>query len=257
MKLLTLFLTLVLASPVFGQTMGVGGTGVPRHTPVSRDYNQTTSTNLLNSDLSGNADGRLGTVSFWYRSDDAGQNTIALGAQGSAVEILNDTGGNWRVILLKVGGGKAFSPGVGSDSVGHNGDGVWHHFLASWNVDTDDVYLYIDGTDHLSGSPAGQGTDIDYTRSQHYESGIGAVSQRWGGCLADVWVSYAEAVDFSVEQNRLRFRNANGEPVYLGSDGSLPTGSQPIIFLQGTGGTNSGTGGNYTPTDIGTCTTTP
>jgi hypothetical protein len=61
----------------------------------------------------------------------------------------------------------------------------------------------------------------------------------------------AEFLDISVEANRRKFINAAGDPVDLGSDGSTPTSTAPIVYQNGdftNFETNQGTGGNFTVT---------
>lgn len=72
------------------------------------------------------------------------------------------------------------------------------------------------------------------------------------GDMAECWFDDSY-IDFSVEANRRLFYSATGKPVDLGSDGSTPTGSQPIIYLSVRPGdvaadfaTNRGSGGNFT-----------
>ena len=63
-----------------------------------------------------------------------------------------------------------------------------------------------------------------------------------------------DAVDISVQANRELFvsgTGANANPVDLGSDGSKPTGSSPIVYMNNTYGsfqTNLGSGGNFSVT---------
>jgi len=55
----------------------------------------------------------------------------------------------------------------------------------------------------------------------------------------------------SIEANRRKFIDAIGKPVFLGSDGSLPTGVAPAMFFSGDStafATNRGTGGPFTLT---------
>jgi len=61
-------------------------------------------------------------------------------------------------------------------------------------------------------------------------------------------------LDFSQEANRLKFFDAFGYPVDLGEDGSTPTGSQPLIYINNDFhlGTNLGSGGDFTPTNTPT-----
>lgn len=67
--------------------------------------------------------------------------------------------------------------------------------------------------------------------------------------VADLWMSFGEYIDPSIDANRRKFIDEAGNPVFLGSDGSLPTGSAPDIFLSGaidSWHTNKGTGGGFT-----------
>lgn len=57
-----------------------------------------------------------------------------------------------------------------------------------------------------------------------------------------------EYIDFTLEANRLKFRDAFGSPVDLGVDGSAPTGSVPAIYMRfdpSNLGKNSGSGGDF------------
>ena len=66
--------------------------------------------------------------------------------------------------------------------------------------------------------------------------------------LSEIWFD-TTFFDLSMSANRLKFIDVNGYPVNLGSDGSTPTGSQPILYLKNPAasvGTNSGSGGNLT-----------
>lgn len=76
---------------------------------------------------------------------------------------------------------------------------------------------------------------------------------------ADVDVSWAEVwfdttfIDFTVEENRLKFMTPDGKPADIGADGSAPTGDQPLIYLSVRAGdsaadfcNNRGTGPNFT-----------
>jgi hypothetical protein len=68
------------------------------------------------------------------------------------------------------------------------------------------------------------------------------------GKIGFLWFN-TEYIDFSQEANRLKFFDAFGYPVDLGEDGSLPTGNQPLIYMNNDFhlGTNLGSGGNFTP----------
>lgn len=73
------------------------------------------------------------------------------------------------------------------------------------------------------------------------------------GALSEFWF------DDSYLDDPTKFESG-GHPISLGSDGSLPTGSQPVFYLKGDGNgwnINSGTGGNFTLTGSFGTTTPP
>ena len=75
----------------------------------------------------------------------------------------------------------------------------------------------------------------------------------WNGDIAEVYYAQ-EYVDLSVQANREKFISGTGtgaKPVDLGNDGSIPTGTQPLIYFRGAkdtwnAGTNAGSGGDFT-----------
>src|SRR5688500_16582817 len=90
---------------------------------------------------------------------------------------------------------------------------------------------------------------LNFTYSNH---GIGAYpvgfSNKLGGDLSDFWYDPGTYIDLSIAANRAKFFEG-GKPVYLGDNGSLPTGAAPEIYLTGNTTawhTNKGTGGGFT-----------
>lgn len=89
---------------------------------------------------------------------------------------------------------------------------------------------------------------IDYTFG---DTAIGIrvhnLSSPWDGCLGEVYFTN-EFLDLDVAENRAKFISG-GLPVDLGSDGSTPTGTQPILYFSGdlsSFPTNLGSGGSFT-----------
>lgn len=134
---------------------------------------------------------------------------------------------------------------VGSNPISTNS---WHHVLISLDAANNINHLYVDGVLSEQGEaiiPANGSIDFD---TQHNISTGGAYLN---ASVADFWLDVGRYIDFSVEANRHKFRTPTGMPMYLGADGSLPTGTAPDIFLTGntdTWHTNKGTGGGFTET---------
>lgn len=69
--------------------------------------------------------------------------------------------------------------------------------------------------------------------------------------MAEFYINNGEFLDLTVTANRRKFISSSGKPVDLGSDGSLPTGTKPLIFLKGhtvIWHVNRGSGGGFTET---------
>jgi len=241
---LSIVFALLFAVSASAQSMGVSGGNVPRYVPNAWNFDGS-QTIRRSSDFDNNVDGQLGIISFWYRNDVANGNQIALSAQSSDIEVLNDTSGLWTIIMRDAGGTDVVT--MTTQNIFHDGDGEWHHFLASWNTGTDTFHFYISDVENLSGARNATDNDIDYTGSPHDISGVSG-TQEWQGCLADVYINYGEFLDFSIVANRRKFIDVNGDPVLLRNDGSGPTGNQPTAYLKNPSGSvtaNSGAGGDY------------
>jgi len=128
--------------------------------------------------------------------------------------------------------------------------GAWHNVLFSLvtNGTSGQRHFYVDGVIPASITWTQTGT-IDLSATDLYNvMAADSAAQQLLGKLGFFYVAQ-EHIDFSVEANRLKFFDAFGYPVDLGSDGSTPTGSQPLIYLNSGFhlGTNLGSGGNFTP----------
>lgn len=69
--------------------------------------------------------------------------------------------------------------------------------------------------------------------------------------VADFWFAPGQFIDFTSLPNRRKFISSAGKPVFLGNDGSLPTGTAPAVFFTGNAtnfGTNVGSGGVFATT---------
>ena len=111
------------------------------------------------------------------------------------------------------------------------------------------VTLYFDDTAiSLGTSTFTIGEILDITNSEWYVmESLGDAS--YISDLAYIWFDNSSAMDISIEANRRKFIDANGCPVNLGASGQTPTGSQPILYLNGDSTEfyiNKGSGGNFT-----------
>ncbi len=208
------------------------------------------------SDLTGNADSKVGTVSGWIRID-GGDDTVRrwLFADGAGFSFaINDANE-----LAMWGVNAASATILNFQSTGtYTAGPSYHHFLASWDLATTTIYVYIDGVADTGSTSTLADDTIDYTRPDWdvggQQSGAGAIYKH-EGAISELYFDPTTYMDLSVESNRRKFISASGLPVPLGADGSLPTGNQPILYLpDGDASDNKGSGGDFTavgsPTSI-------
>lgn len=205
------------------------------------------------SDLTGIADGKVGTVSVWIKSAAASDATSPLilsngdSAANNRFYVSKFGDESARISALQSGGASAIVMGSRAKPFA---DHAWHHLLASWDTsDAASCLLYLDDADETN-IISRTNANIDYTR------GATAIHARYDGAfafagdVAELWFD-AVNIDLSVEANRRKFIKADGTPTNLGSTGNKPTGSQPLLYMRGGAanwGTNKGSGGDFTVT---------
>lgn len=222
-------------------------------------------------DLTGNEDGKKFIVSGWFTLDD--KDNAALGLYGGQFRDPPSTQGKglliWRTtqwggrpdswlnkIQVDAYRVESLSPRevlrLQSTTTFTSGPD-WHHFLASSDqAIAGSAKLYIDDVDETNELEY-QDLEIDFTHTDHRIAAAsmmgGSPGWHWPGCLAHIYLNFAEYLDLSIVANRRKFINANGKPANLGADGSLPTSSIPIVYLRGIANgfpINRGSGGDFT-----------
>jgi len=130
----------------------------------------------------------------------------------------------------------------------------WNHFLCSGNLATSTFHMFVNGSSVLdAGATVVVNDNIDFTGLFHVGR-IGSDSTAFYGEMAEFWLDDS-FIDFSSSTNREKFYSSGGAAVDLGSDGSTPTGSAPLVYLHLDSGetgnnfaSNAGTGGDLTVT---------
>ncbi len=226
----------------------VGESGVPSGNPANLYVAEAVRFNddrlhTAGADLTpGNVDSKLGIFSFWFK----------LFSTGSTVFIWHSDSGDFQI--------RRFS----DDQIRISGNGLdlrtttaitdttsWHNLVASWDRGNGLAHLYVDGAEDANVVSITD-VNIDYTRFGH---AVGSLESAKGNTLdaevADLWLAPNQFLDLSIQGNRERFRDTLGKPVDLGSDGSSPTGTAPLVFFKGdasvwNAGTNSGSAQDFT-----------
>jgi hypothetical protein len=212
-------------------------------------------------------DGKSVTGSFWFKRDQPGvsaeqnimnfNNSAATSAANMRFEI--SIASDNRVEIQ----GRSSAPATVLDAKSNSTytDSSWHHVMFAFDLtNAANRYIYVDGVSNLKVLPnTHTNTAIDFAMAVPYESIFAKPdgSLPFYGQIADLWVNIGSFLDLSSATNRALFITAAGTPVYLGSNGSAPTGSQPTFYFTNPGSawiTNTGSGGGFSIT--GTIATT-
>ncbi len=196
--------------------------------------------------LTGASDGKEGLVSFWFRLDGGdGTYQYLLDSTSSTCTVIRFNNNKLVILLKKVGGVRVLEQYSTST---YTADSTWHNALFSWSLANAKAYIYVDDAS-VGDTPAILIDDtIDYTVSNWAVAGSVPGAFPFNGALSEFYFAL-EYLDISIESNRRLFIDRSGNPVFLGVDGSLPTGTAPIIYMRErvkNGGINSGTGGDFT-----------
>ena len=198
---------------------------------------------------------KTGIISLWFqRTGGAGTSEkIFLRGFSEPTQLDFVSGNNLRLVLEDSSGTRLYNA---SSTTTFSADSTWHHALICIDLANTTVKWYIDdAAETVTETTA----PVDGTIA--WVSGTGTNANEWligdtqgGGQkltadVADLYINPATYIDPATEANRRKFIDANDKPVDLGSDGSTPTGAQPLIFLSGDTDdwhTNKGSGGGFT-----------
>jgi len=200
---------------------------------------------MRGADLTGSADSKMFTSSFWFRrngGDGTDRLIIRNGDSGTGLRIYLNMSNELEVLdsssVIEVTGSTAIT------------DSNWHHVMMSFDMsNTSRHHIYLDGIAETLNVTTYNNSNIDFTLANHAIGAGTSGSGKFNGDLADVWHDMGTYIDLSDADERAKFRDSRGKPMHLGTDGSRPTGTAPEIFLSGaTAGweTNDGTGGGFT-----------
>jgi len=203
--------------------------------------------------LSGISNSNFFSFSCWMRVD---------GGDGTVRVIFNDVNVTVRVFLeLDVANRLEFGArDAAGTSIFHirttgtfAAASTWYHVCGSINTSTAAYTLFVNDVSDSNIVTNQTPFTIPWATPTNWLVGAyNAGTLKWNGALSQIWISSKEYVDFSDIEARRQFINAYKKPVeWLGTDGSLPTGTVPDIYLRNSAfnfGTNTGSGGDFTIT---------
>lgn len=208
-----------------------------------RNFDGTNDYYTRGSALDGVAESKKCILSAWLRIDDDTGTQYLINTTGSLISCYKAVDGHIVVALYDSTPESViivFSNSTYTASPG------WHHLYFSCDASILAVNLYIDGVDDKGTVTALKNATIDFIQSQWR---IGVSIFGGSGVRGPVSGFYFYPGEYLNAEGRLKFRDINGEPVGLGDNGELPTGTSPAIYApDGDASNNLGTGGNFTET---------
>lgn len=196
-------------------------------------------------------DGNQGTASFWFKLDGNGSDMTFMRNATARIIAEFDASNGGQIRFWGEDSSNTTLLNMGSDNF--NGDITsWHHVMASWDLsDPSRRHIYINGVSDLDAVNYTTHVDgaIQYSNG-YYRIGANALgSNMLDGQVADFWFDSGTYIDLSIEGNRRKFLDENGNARFLGTNGELVTGTAPDIYLSGdtaTWHTNDGASGGFT-----------
>lgn len=203
---------------------------------------------LRGADLTGAANGQAILGSLWVDFNGGNGSVQAIyGAAGIEILVQKNAANQLDVFVENTSGTIVFRRTT-TDT--YTDASPWLNILFSSDAAAGTGHIYVnDAIPNLgtTTNPGGSPT-FDLTSTEWAVGSRTNGAQKLNGCLAELYIAY-EFLDLSVAANRRKFISADGRPVRLGDDGSLPTGNQPIVYMpDGNPEDNRGSGGNFTIT---------
>jgi hypothetical protein len=162
------------------------------------------------------ANAATGTERFWHSSGDAFQ--FSRNAAG-AIQVVGENAAGAAVLNISSANGACSAAGT-------------YVIMISFNLATastgriwiNEVSSYVETT---YTTPTGT---IDYTVAENAIGGSVTGTTLFAGDLYALWFSFTEYLDWSTESVRRRFTDPEGTLLYLGFNGSYPTGTAPGVY---------------------------
>lgn len=203
-------------------------------------------------------------ISFWLKPTAAGNLTARYLYSTSDDRVRFNLNTSNQVLFRFYDAAGTLLIQVSSTAAITSDDNTWSHVLLRLDRTVDDQFqIYVNGTSGATNttflSTAENANPIAFTSAETYLASEYGTGLNYGGCMADFWMSVGNTYagitigDFYVA----------GEPVNLGATGNGPDGTQPGVFLQGSGTgftVNSGSRGDFVKkgtTALTTCSTAP
>lgn len=202
---------------------------------------------LTSSSVTGITDGKQFTFSCWaYIGTSGSYRLFTIGTSSSPGLVVNINGGYLGTLGWNSSGSVVLNFDSQSTAVNI---GQWNHFLISVDLSTTTAHMFVNGTSVTTTPGTTTNDNIDFTKSDYNFGRVaGSATAFLVADVAEVWFD-TSYFDLTTASNVELF-NAGCIPADMGSDGSVPTGSSPLVYFSGPNGfksgINSGSGGDFT-----------
>lgn len=194
---------------------------------------------------------QLCLFSCWVRLDGGNASTMdILRLPNEVVKVYRDSSNKFHLSLRRSDSTIIYEA---NSTNSYTSGSSWIHVLMSCDLQDGSAalkHIYINGSsDKTLVTDPNLGSNIAYGVNDTTSVAANQIGGNpLNGCISELYFTNYY-LDLSVQANREKFRSAAGKPVDLGSNGSLPTGSQPLIYLKNPAASvnvNSGTISNFT-----------
>lgn len=182
-------------------------------------------------DFNGLADTKVGAISAWFniRGGDGTQRTI-VGNGLNRFELLVNTSNKIQIAGADSGGSVILNLITTPTYLAASG---WHHVFASWDLANGLSDVFVDGAVVALDTDTTTDDFIDYTSPGWGLLARSDASNDWNGDVGEVWFSAGHYLDPNIAANLSLFRSSAGMAERLGSNGSVPTGAPPQLYVRG------------------------
>jgi hypothetical protein len=208
------------------------------------------SSTYLSKNSTNGPDSKKGMLSFWFKWDGTPvDNSRIMNGTSGYVDLYIRPSQKGLIIRLSDANGTLHLRMFGTTPIVSD---TLYHAIWSWDVSSGAArsQFYLNGVDDENSSlTVNSDGSIDWSRP------VLEIGRSTGGAFyskmetAQFYLNTSDSLDLSNASELAKFIDSNGNPVDLGVNGSIPTGSPPILFLNNTLSTwqtNLGSGGGFT-----------
>jgi hypothetical protein len=210
------------------------------------DFNGSTGYLKTTGALTGISDGKTLSASFWFQFDVSGNYEYLISIQDTSSQIQFEIWKNTSNQLEIAGAAGQLSVVLGGSALSINTP----YFIQMCfdMTDTSKRFIYVNGSQNTPTWSSYGNNNFTFTTANYNSIGSRNTSYKLDGKMSEFYLT-TQYIDFSLEANRLKFRDTFGNPTNISAAITAQSVPNPSIYLRfdpAAQGTNAGTGGNFT-----------